>query len=142
MKKRYPSSTLLFLFCFLIFFNCKENNFKKKAVEKELIEKKQIKPFLETPPKDDVTYQEDSTKEYEYRTGTAGDYTYVYDIYGFDSEGNEVTGTIVVNGKYGNGLLINVNGAEIEITVAWIGKGELRGKDKEANEYALFVRED
>ena len=63
MKKRYPSSTLLFLFCFLIFFNCKENNFKKKAVEKELIEKKQIKPFLETPPKDDVTYQEDTTKE-------------------------------------------------------------------------------
>lgn len=136
MKKRYPSSSILFLLLFVIFFNCKENNVKKEAIEKE-----QIKPFLKTPPKDAVTYHEDTTKEYEYRTGTSGDYTYNYNAYGFDNEGNEVSGNIAVNGKYGNGILTKTDGNEIEIDVEWIGYGKLLATDEDGNKYELTVDE-
>ena len=137
MKKLSPLSRILFLLSFVVFFNCKENNAKKETIEKE-----QIKPFLKTPPKDDVTYHEDTTKEYEYRTGTSGDYTYNYNAYGFDKKGNDVSGKIAVNGKYGNGILFDANKKEIDIDVEWIGKGKLIAKDEEGNEYELFVDED
>lgn len=137
MKKLSSLSRILFLLSFVVFFNCKENSARKEAIEKE-----QIKPFLKTPPKDDVTYHEDTTKEYEYRTGTSGDYTYNYNAYGFDKNGNEVTGKIAVNGKYGNGILFNLNDEEIDIDVEWIGKGKLLATDEEGNEYELYVDED
>lgn len=136
MKKRFPLSRLLVVLSFVLFFNCKENNVKKEAIEKE-----QIKPFLKTPPTDAVTYHEDTTKEYEYRTGTSGDYTYNYNAYGFDNEGNEVSGNIAVNGKYGNGILTKTDGNEIEIDVEWIGYGKLLATDEEGNEYELTVDE-
>jgi hypothetical protein len=122
---------------FAFFFNCKENNKKKEANEKE-----QIKPFLKIPPRDDVTFHMDTTKEYEYRTGTSGDYTYNYNAYGFDNDGNEVTVNIAVDGKYGNGILIKANGEEIDINVEWISNGKLLAKDEEGNEYELYVDED
>lgn len=136
MKKRFPLSRLLVVLSFVLFFNCKENNVKKEAIEKE-----QIKPFLKTPPTDAVTYHEDTTKEYEYRTGTSGNYTYNYNAYGFDNEGNEVSGNIAVNGKYGNGILTKTDGNEIEIDVEWIGYGKLLATDEEGNKYELTVDE-
>lgn len=137
MKKLYFLSKFLLVLSFAFFLNCKEN----KATE-ETIKKDQIKPFLKTPPKDDVTFHEDSAKEYEYRTGTSGDYTYDYNTYGFDSDGNEVTGNIAVDGKYGNGILIKANGEETDINVEWISYGKLIATDEEGNEYELFVDED
>lgn len=137
MKKLYFLNRILLVLSFAFFFNCKENNVKKEANEKE-----QIRPFLKTPPKDDFTYHEDTVKEYEYRTGTSGDYTYNYNAYGFDNEGNEVTGNIAVNGKYGNGILFDANNKEIDIDVEWIGKGKLLATDNEGNEYELHVDED
>ncbi len=137
MKKLYLLSRIILVLSFSIFFNCKENNAKKETIEKE-----QIKPFLKIPPKDDVTFHEDTTKEYEYRTGTSGNYTYNYNTYGLDNEGNEVTGKISVDGKYGNGILIKANGVEIEINVEWIGYGKLLATDEEANQYELYVDED
>lgn len=137
MKKLSPLSRILFVLSFVVFFNCKENNARKEAIEKE-----QIKPFLKTSPINDVTYHEDTTKEYEYRIGTSGDYTYNYNAYGFDDDGNEVTGNIAVDGKYGNGILTKANGDEIDINVEWIGKGKLLATDEEGNEYELYVDED
>ena len=110
-------------------------------VKKETIAKEQIKPFLKTPPTEAVTYHEDTTKEYEYRTGTSGDYTYNYNAYGFDNEGNEVSGNIAVNGKYGNGILTKTDGNEIEIDVEWIGYGKLLATDEDGNKYELTVDE-
>lgn len=71
-----------------------------------------------------------------------GDYTYNYNAYGFDDDGNEVTGNIAVDGKYGNGFLTKANGDEIDINVEWIGKGKLLATDEEGNEYELYVDED
>ncbi len=137
MKKTYPLNRFLFVLLFVTLFNCKENNTKKEAIVKE-----QIKPFLKIPPKDDVTYHEDTTKEYEYRTGTSGDYTYNYNAYGFDTDGNKVTGSIAVDGKYGNGILTDKNGNEISIDVEWVGYGKLKATDKKGNEYELEVDEE
>lgn len=137
MKKLYSLSKFLLVLSFAIFFNCKENNPKKEVIEKE-----QINPFLKTPPKNDPTFHKDTVKEYEYRTGTSGDYTYNYNAYGFDSEGNEVNGSISVDGKYGNGILLKANGVETDINVEWISYGKLIATDEDGNEYELFVDED
>jgi hypothetical protein len=137
MKKLYPLSRFLLVLSFALFLNCKENKTNKATFKKE-----QIKPFLKIPPKEDVTFHKDTTKEYEYRTGTSGNYTYNYNAYGFDSQGNEVTGSISVDGKYGNGILIKVNGEETDINVEWIGYGKLKATDNEGNEFELFVDED
>jgi len=137
MKKLYTLSKLILVLSSTIFINCKENNVKKKAIKNE-----KIKPFLKVPPKDEISFHEDTTKEYEYRTGTSGNYTYNYNTYGFDSAGNEVTGNIAVYGKYGNGILTIVNGIEIEINVEWIDKGKLLATDEYGNEYELYVDED
>ena len=137
MKKLYFFNKIILLFFFGIFWNCKTNETNKKVVEN-----KEIKPFLKSPTTDDVTYHEDTTKEYEYRTGTLGEYSYNYNVHGLDSDGNEVTGNITVEGKYGNGILTKANGEETEIDVEWIGYGKLLATDEEDIEYELYVNED
>jgi hypothetical protein len=137
MKKLKHLGKILLVFLLISFFNCKENK-----PNEEVFEKEQIKPFLKNPPKNDITFHKDTTKEYEYRTGTSGDYTYNYNAYGFDSDGNKVTGNISVEGKYGNGILTNVNGDEMDINVEWIGRGKLLAIDENGNEYELYVDED
>ena len=47
------------------------------------------------------TVHKDTNYKYEYRTGKSGDYEYNYDVSGTDNEGNKVSGTVYVNGKYG-----------------------------------------
>lgn len=85
------------------------------------------------------TIHHDTNYQYEYRTGEAGNYEYNYDVSGTDYEGNEVSGTVFVNGKYGFGTITNARGEEIEIETEWIGKGILKGTDSQENEYNLEV---
>lgn len=135
IRKNILLNTLV-LFLIFISISCKE-----KEAEKSISKKEKIKPFLETPPLNNPTFREDKTKEYEYRTGNSGDYTYNYNAFGFDSEGNEVNGNITVNGKYGNGILTDKNGNEINIDTEWTGYGKLKAIDEEGNEYELEVDE-
>jgi len=44
-----------------------------------------------------------------------------------------------VNGKYGNGTINNVNGEGVEVETEWIGKGVMKAKDSQGNEYKLEV---
>lgn len=85
------------------------------------------------------TYHIDTTYEYEYRTGEAGDYQYNYDVSGTDSNGDEFSGNVSVRGKYGEGTVTDANGNETEIEVRWSGHGKLTGTDKSGNEYELDV---
>ncbi len=82
---------------------------------------------------DQTNLHQDTTYKYEYRTGTSGDYQYNYDVLGNDSDGNEVYGTINIEDKYGEGIIINPDKEEIEIEVKWIGQGKLKGTDKIGN---------
>ena len=94
-------------------------------------------------PKADTNNEEtihtDSTYEYEYRKGESGNYEYNYDVSGTDNNGDEVSGNVSMNGKYGSGTITNSNGEEIEVETEWIGKGILNATDDEGNEYELDV---
>jgi hypothetical protein len=85
------------------------------------------------------TYHEDTTYKYEHRTGTSGDYQYNYDVSGTDGNGDEVTGNVTVEDKYGEGTLTYGEGNEIEVDVEWIGYGKLKATDNDGNEYELSV---
>ncbi|UPT71034.1 MAG: hypothetical protein M0D53_01050 [Flavobacterium sp. JAD_PAG50586_2] len=85
------------------------------------------------------TYHEDTTYKYEHRTGTSGDYQYNYDVSGTDGNGEEITGNISVQDKYGIGTLIDGAGNKIEVETEWTGKGKLKATDQDGNEYELDV---
>lgn len=137
MEKKSISNKYLLIFLFFIFINCKKEEENKISFKKE-----KIMPFVEVPPIKDVTFHKDTIREYEYRTGTSGDYQYNYDVFGVDEEGNEVLGNITVDGKYGNGIIINKNSKKINVDVEWVGHGKLKGIDSNSNEYQLEVNED
>ena len=137
MEKKYTSNKYLLLFLFFIFISCKKNE-----VQRNYLKKEKIKPFVEVPPTNDKTFHKDTIREYEYRIGTTGDYKYNYDVFGFDNEGNEVLGNVTVDGKYGNGIIINKNRKEVNIDIEWVGYGKLKGVDSDSIEYQLEVNED
>ncbi|GEC78159.1 hypothetical protein [Flavobacterium aquatile] len=90
---------------------------------------------------DSITnHHEDTTYQYEYRTGESGDYQYNYDVIATDVDENEFEGNINVEGKYGKGTITDLEGNEIEITTEWIGYGKLLGKDHDSNEYEILVK--
>jgi hypothetical protein len=98
-------------------------------------------PTPQTKSNDVETTYIDTAFEYESRTGTSGNYTYTYDIFGTDENGNEVSGTITIKGKYGTGTLLNSNENEIEVEAEWIDYGKLKATDDEGNKYQLEVSE-
>jgi hypothetical protein len=86
---------------------------------------------------DSSTFHKDTAYEYEYRIGKSSDYQYNYDVSGEDENGNEITGNVTVDGKYGNGILTNFDGEELEVEVEWIDYGVLKATDINGNEYEL-----
>lgn len=79
----------------------------------------------------------DTTFKYESRTGSTGNYEYNYDVNGTDVDGNNVSGSIDVQGRYGTGTIEDEDGNEKEIDVEWTGKGTLEGTDEDGNTYEL-----
>ncbi|HCQ12466.1 MAG TPA: hypothetical protein DIU01_04240, partial [Flavobacterium sp.] len=63
---------------------------------KELAQPQQLLPeSAEAITIDSVTnHHEDATYNYEYRTGTSGDYQYNYDVIATDSDKNKLEGNI------------------------------------------------
>jgi replication-associated recombination protein RarA len=84
-------------------------------------------------------YHTNSNYKYESRTGNSGDYNYNYDINGSDQDGNNVTGNIDINGKYGSGTITDEDGNEKTVDVEWVNKGALEGTDEDGNSYDLEV---
>ena len=80
-----------------------------------------------------------SSYQYEYQTRTIGKYKYDYDVTGTDEEKNNVHGSINIEGKNGNGILIGNDGMEIEIVVERISDSKLLATDIEGNEYKLKI---
>lgn len=84
------TKTILLSFVLLL-SNCKE-----KSIEKE--KETSIQNAVATI-EDTSNYHTDTTYQYENRTGTSGNYKYNYDVIGFDSNGNDITGYIAIEGK-------------------------------------------
>lgn len=132
IKKLLKSIRVILIFALLSLNSCKQ---------KEQVRQQNFVPANA----EDLTAEElktvhaDTNYKYEYRTGNSGDYGYNYDVSGYDHNGNEVTGNVSMEDKYGTGTLTNSEGDEINVDVEWIGKGELKATDEEGNEYELTV---
>ena len=127
IKKTY---FLLFGLVIVIAISCK----KKEEVQPD--------NFITSPEVETIneeTIHTDTTYEYEYRKGESGNYEYNYDVSGTDDNGDEVSGNVSMNGKYGSGTITNSEGEEIEVETEWIGKGVLKATDNDGNEYELNV---
>ena len=89
--------------------------------------------------------QTDSRKEYNseykynYRSGSSNHYEYNYDVVGTDENGDEVSGNVDMEGKYGTGYINDENDNEVYIEAEWIDNGELEATDDDGNTYNLEV---
>jgi hypothetical protein len=109
---------------------------RKKEEPKDQI----VKEFVDTLiTQEETTHHVDTNYQYEFRKGEHGNYTYNYDVSGTDTQGNEVTGNITIEGKYGTGFITNSEGKELEVDVEWINKGILKAIDEDGEEYELQV---
>lgn len=124
------TKTILLSFALLL-LNCKESSKEKKN-------ETSIQNAVSTI-EDTSNYHIDTTYQYENRTGTSGNYKYNYDVIGFDSNGNEVTGNISIEGKEGIGYLFDTNQNKIKVIVEWTGHGKLKAIDNDNNQYELEV---
>lgn len=62
--------------------------------------------------------------------------SYSYYVYGFDENGNDVSGTIDVTNVGGSGYVFNGEN-EVHIDVVWVGNGKLEGYDENSVHYDL-----
>jgi len=120
------------------FIGCKETNQEPNDynAQPQGIVSKEV---VYDEPKENPTYHKDKEHKYEYRTGESGDYEYNYDVVGHDLKGNEVSGNISINGKYGNGTITTPEGNKIEIEAEWVDYGKLKATDVDGKEYELEV---
>ena len=129
---------LAFLFVLTSIISCKENKTNNGDNTDS-----QVQGFVSTKdieyeePQDDPTYHVDEEHKYEYRTGTSGDYEYNYDVIGYNDNGDDVSGNVTMNGKYGNGTITTSDGDEVEVDAEWIDYGKLKATDNDGNEYEL-----
>lgn len=132
------------LFLILFFLSCKEtssNTEEVQSLHQEASTVKKITPDdIETITLEEArTFYKNKKYEYEYRTGHSGSYEYNYDVIGFDENGNEVTGKINIEGKYGAGKIEDEDGNTHEIEVEWYDYGKLKGTDENGITYELTV---
>lgn len=90
-------------------------------------------------PEEAKTFHQDKEFEYEYRTGNSGHYEYNYDVKGEDENGNEVSGKINIEGKYGAGKIDDQKGNIHNVEVEWYDKGKLKAVDEKGKRYELVV---
>ncbi|MFC4739039.1 hypothetical protein ACFO3U_03440 [Flavobacterium ponti] len=131
-------------FLFLFFFSCKETSSNSEETnsfyqETETVEKITPDDIETITPEEAKTFHTNKEYEYEYRTGYSGNYEYNYDIIGQDEDGNEVTGNINIEDKYGAGKIEDKYGNEYDIEVEWYDYGKLKGTDENGIYYELTV---
>lgn len=135
----------LLLIALYIFISCKETSQPPPVQKQENKVENFYNEVLEITPDDRKeidneerrTYHVDEEFKYEYRTGYPDHYEYNYDIVGFDSLNNEVTGNVNTCGKFGAGIIRDKDGNEKNIQVEWYDYGKMKGKDTDGMQYEL-----
>lgn len=127
---------LLLLFSIWLLNSCKKEQPKiqPQTFYKAVITPDDIKTIT---PEEAKTYHKDLKYDYEYRTGTSGNYEYNYVVDGLDQMEDSVSGVINIKGKYGAGTIINKDKETIDIEVEWVDYGKLKGTDEDGNIYKL-----
>lgn len=72
---------------------------------------------------------------YNYRLGNSGSYTYNYNVEGMNGSG--VYGNYNMAGKYGDCIIVNENGDEVQAEAEWIRNGVMIVSDEDGNEYEM-----
>lgn len=127
---------LLLLFSFWLLNSCQKEQPKiqPQNLYKEVITPDDVKTITYDESR---TYHKDIKYDYEYRTGTSGNYKYNYLVKGLDKNGDSVSGVISIKGKHGAGIIKNIEEETIDIKVEWIHYGKLKARDDNGNEYQL-----
>lgn len=128
---------LLFLFLsFGLISSCQKEFAKPKSkpLNKEVINPDDIKTIA---PEESQTSHKDIKYDYEYRSGTSGNYKYTYLVKGINQKGDSVSGVINISKKNGSGTIINKNKETIDIKVEWVDYSKLKAIDNDDNEYYL-----
>ena len=86
-----------------------------------------------------VNYHENANYKYEYRRGNSENYEYNYDVLGYDENGNEVSGNITMEGKFGAGKITDTNGTKKEVEAEWYDHGKIKAVDENRITYKLTV---
>ena len=136
-KTRKDLLSSLVLISFLL--GCFSCNTKVRSQEDNSVHLLEVSEKTEEVVSSDQNYHTDSNYKYEHRTGTTGNYEYNYDVSGYDSEANEVSGNISIQNNDGTGTLLDQDGNEIDVDVEWIDNGKLKGTDVDGNEFELEV---
>ena len=58
---------------------------------------------------------------------------------GYDEKGNEVTGNITMEGKFGAGKITDKNGTKKEVEAEWYDYGKIKAVDEKGITYKLTV---
>jgi len=98
-----------------------------------------INTITTTETQTDSKKEYNSEYKYNYRSGTSNHYEYNYDVVGTDGNGDEVSGNVDMEGKYGTGYIYDENDNEVYIEAEWIDYGELEATDDDGNTYNLEV---
>lgn len=87
-------------------------------------------PITQTAP----VYYSNPEYKYNYRTGTSGDYTYNYDVYG-----NNVNGNCDMHGKYGECTIIDEDGNTQYVEAEWVRNGVMEVTDESGYSFEMEV---
>lgn len=68
-----------------------------------------------------------------------GEGEYSYDVSGYDSEGNYVSGNVDTDDKFVEGYVINEEGEEVYFEGEFVDQGEIEGYDENGNWVELEV---
>ena len=81
-----------------------------------------------------------STSEVEKSNDTPKPSKYDYAVAGTDENGNNVHGSINIEGQIGIGNLKTIDATNIEVVAEWINKQTLKATDLEGYEYILQIK--
>lgn len=97
--------------------------------------------WVSNPENEEETIYIDTSYKYQQRTGKSGNFIYTYTVSGSDDDGNEVNGSVEMDGEHGSGFITNDIGNQQKIEAKWNGYGILKAVDGEENQYDLKVTE-
>ncbi len=127
---------LLFFFTICFFLGCKSGS---RDSSQDSVRHLMEEQRPNTDVNSENNHHVDPNYKYEFRTGESDDYSYNYDINGYDSEGNFCEGNIDISGKYGSGYITDESGNEKYVDVEWVDWGVMEGIDEDGNTYEFEV---
>lgn len=138
MISRNNTTSIIFLSLALAFGSCKNGN-KLKETKKITFESKATSDDKLSEKDNDKNAVEYAFYEYESTEEALDQDENNYKVYGTDEDGNEVFGSVNIEGKLGIGIIRGIEAKGIEIVAERTGHNLLIATDVKGYEYNLKV---